>query len=160
MHTAVTNKHTVEFVYHTASSVENIFQTVGGYFPHCSRVLHTEFTWLLIKKCWKFKKVICFSFYQSRCEKQLKKQNSLKFWVFTLKNGGLKQGYTPSRPLRGLDGYPCFRPPFSNWKTQNYRSFGFSNCFPQLLLEKRETKYYCLILDSNSQTLGYHADTF
>ena len=49
-------------------------------------------------------------------------------------------GVHPSRPSVSR-GTPAFDPtPFSNLKRQNYRSFGFSNCFPQLLLEKSETK--------------------
>ena len=47
---------------------------------------------------------------------------------------------SPSGQKESRLPFACFRPPFCNMKIQNYCSFGFSNCFLQLLLEKSETK--------------------
>ena len=77
-------------------------------------VSHNSFfySFLVVQKVLKVKKSIMFHIFTSHVAKNgWKKPNSHNFVFSRWKMGGLKQGYTPSRPLRGLDGYPCFRPP-------------------------------------------------
>ena len=156
MCTAVTGKRTVEFVFYTVNSVENVFHTVGGCFPHCWRVFHTVHSsnlqfgnrihLIIGQKVLKIKKSNLFLFLPVTLRKTIEKTKFTKILSFHVEKWGSQAGVHPISTF-GLDGYPCFWPPFSNWKTQNYRSFGFSNCFPQLLLEKRETKYYFLLIN-------------
>ena len=62
---------------------------------------------------------------------------------------------SPSGQKESRLPFACFRPPFCNLKIQNYCSFGFSNCFLQLLLEKSETKNHFWISSISKQIIAW-----
>ena len=104
----------------------------------------------------KLKKVICFTFLPVTLQKNTWKNQIRVILYFRVEKWGSQAGKWQPRTIPTLGfasgrkesrlPFACFRPPFSNLKIQNNSSFRFSNCFPQLLLEKRETNNYFLIV--------------
>ena len=88
-------------------------------------------------------KIEYYGFYKGKLvEKVLKVKKSSMFTCLTVtlrktvkkhtKGGVSSRGIPHLDPCGVSKGTPAFDPPFSTRKTQNYRSIGFSNCFPQL----------------------------
>ena len=100
-----------------------------------------------IQKVLKIKKRHLFLFFTSHVAKNSWKKPICIILCFLVGKWGVLSRGTPHLDPYGVStGTPAFDPPLSNLKTQNYCSFDFSNCFPQLLLEKRETNNYSFLV--------------
>ena len=86
-----------------------------------------------------------FHFFTSHVAKNTWKNQIRVILCFLVGKRGVSSRGKPHLDLFGVStGTPAFDPPFFQLENTNYRSFGFSNCFPQLLLEKSETKNHFL----------------
>ena len=81
----------------------------------------------------KSKKSFLFHLLPVTLRKTVEKPNFAKILRFLVEKGGVSSRGIPHLDPCGVSkGTPAFDPPFSTRKMQNYRSIGFSNCFPQL----------------------------